>query len=115
MGTQDISLMKRFLLITGVVQVLLGGVVGALAGANRAEARVREIAAQVIHEEWLNRLATETKNIAVDAAERAAEKAVQMSVVPLSQRQASYESRDEQRAVDVERRVGKLEDKAERK
>lgn len=108
------NLMKRFFAIASVVQILLGGVVGALAGASKAEAKVREVAQQTVHEEWLARLEQETKKIAADAAEQAAARAVQAAVVPMIKELATHTGQDEERNKRLDRmetRIERLESK----
>jgi hypothetical protein len=107
----DLRLMKRFLLIASVVQVLLGLAVGSVAATARAETKVREVAAQVVREEWLARLESETKRIAADAAERAAERAVASSVVPLIRESAAFHAEQNAKHDEVNRWMLRVETK----
>jgi isocitrate/isopropylmalate dehydrogenase len=71
------------------------GVVGSIIGTSwKAEAKVAEVSERVVRDQWLTTLESETKRIASEAAEHAAERAVAQvlkdEVLPLDKRFDSH-------------------------
>lgn len=103
-------------LVISTVSVASASVLASASGARAARAEIetqtRNIAHDVVREEWLKNLAEETKKIASDAARDAADRAIREAVVPMALRAEQNYTTDLIEHKDLYRRLAQLEYRA---